>query len=383
MSPVAHEYRPTRVVAGVLFFCIGLAFLLDSLHVWTVQIVDVWPLLVVAFGTAVLMGRAKRARVEEDRSGQLAVAEERVRIARELHDIVAHGVSLMTIQIAAARRAQKTQPEAAEESLQAAEETGRQSLAELQGMLSMLRGADASIGAAGRPQGDATVGVGDPRGRWQGPWQPPGHLSRADQAAAIAEKAVTWANWATDWAANWRRQSGWGHGHWHPPPPRPTPPPGPGAGGPAAARPAGDPGGPSAAARSPLPRLADVDHLVTSLRSAGLDIKTTVVGVPPQLSPGAELAIYRVVQEALTNTMRYAPKSHVQLEITYAPDHVLIYVDDDGPGPPAGKTASSGHGLVGMQERVAAVGGTLTVGPRQPGPGWRVHAWIPVIGVMR
>jgi signal transduction histidine kinase len=73
----------------------------------------------------------------------------------------------------------------------------------------------------------------------------------------------------------------------------------------------------------------------------------------------------------------------VQLEITYAPDHVLIYVDDDGPGAPAGKTASSGHGLVGMQERVAAVGGTLAVGPRDPGPGWRVHARIPVVGVIR
>ena len=196
-----------------------------------------------------------------------------------------------------------------------------------------------------------------------------------DQAAALAERAVTWANWAADWAANRRKTTAWGPGPWRPPVP------------PKAARapqPNSAPGGapPPGTGRSPLPRLTDVDNLVTSLKSAGLDIATTVVGVAPQLSPGAELAIYRVVQEALTNAMRYAPKAHVQLEITYAPDHVLIYVDDDGPGAPAGKVSNSGHGLVGMQERVAAVGGSLSVGPREPGPGWRVHASIPVAGVV-
>src|SRR4029077_16163355 len=151
---------------------------LESFRVWRVQLVDLWPLFLVAFGTAVLLGRGRRTKVEEDRSAQLAVAEERVRIARELHDIVAHGVSLMTIQIAAARRVQQSQPAAAEQSLQAAEETGRQSLAQLQGMLSMLRGADASIGAAGRRVAADPTGVagrrfaGDPTGA--GPSSPNG-----------------------------------------------------------------------------------------------------------------------------------------------------------------------------------------------------------------
>src|SRR6202165_2596160 len=144
-----QEVRPTRVLAGVLFFLIGLAFFLESLSVWQVHAADFWPVLLISFGVAVLLSRARRIKVEEDRTGQLAVAEERVRIARELHDIVAHSVSLMTIQIAAARRAKASQPEAAENSLKAAEDTGRQTLAELHQMLSMLRGADASIGAAG------------------------------------------------------------------------------------------------------------------------------------------------------------------------------------------------------------------------------------------
>jgi Domain of unknown function (DUF5668) len=82
MKGDAHEYQPTRFVAGVLFLVIGTAFLLESFRVWRVQLVDLWPLFLVAFGTAVLLGRVRRTKVEEDRSAQLAVAEERVRIAR-------------------------------------------------------------------------------------------------------------------------------------------------------------------------------------------------------------------------------------------------------------------------------------------------------------
>ena len=308
MRPAANDYHPARVVAGVTFLLIGLSFLLESYHVWHVQPVDVWPLFLIAFGTSVMLGRFRRIKVEEGRSAQLAVAEERVRIARELHDIVAHGVSLMTIQIAAARRVQRAQPEAAEQSLQAAEETGRQSLAQLQGMLSMLRGADASIGAAGARAGEG-----------------------------LAAPALT-----VD------------------PNPRRWPPP--------------------AAGRSPLPRLADLDDLVAGLRNAGLDLAVTIVGTPPALSADAELVVYRVVQEALTNAMRYAPQAHVDLEVTYAPDRVVLFVDDDGQGVSPGRSANAGHGIVGMKERVSAVGGTLYAGPRQPGPGWRVHANIPVVG---
>ena len=118
------------------------------------------------------------------------------------------------------------------------------------------------------------------------------------------------------------------------------------------------------------------------MRQAGLDINMIVVGKPPSLSPGTELVIYRIIQEALTNAMRHAPEAQVSLELTYAPDHVVVFVDDDGPGASAARNPSGGHGLTGMFERVAAVGGTVTAGPRQPGPGWRVHARIPVMGVM-
>jgi signal transduction histidine kinase len=359
-----HQYQPTRFVAGVLFLAIGIAFLLESFGAWQVQPVDVWPLFLIAFGTAVLLGRVRRSKVEEDRSAQLAVAEERVRIARELHDIVAHGVSLMTIQIAAARRVQQSQPEAAEQSLQAAEETGRQSLAQLQGMLSMLRGADASIGAAGRrpdgypPEWTWSPGSGQRQmhhGRWPAaPWwanqgSPPAptqplrswSADRSTTATAAGPAGATATNVAPPWN-----------------------------------------GSTDGVRRDPPPRLADLDGLVTGLRQAGLDIDTTVIGSPPPLSPGHELVIYRIIQEALTNTMRHAPQAHVQLELTFAPDHVVVFVDDDGLGAATGKASGGGHGLMGMYERVAALGGTVQAGPRQPGPGWRVHARIPVMGAM-
>jgi hypothetical protein len=139
-----------------------------------------------------------------------------------------------------------------------------------------------------------------------------------------------------------------------------------------------------AGGRAPLPRLADLGPLVQGLRDAGLDATMTVAGTPPQLPASVELAIYRVVQEALTNSLRYAGQGRVLVEITYTPEYIVVFVDDDGPGPGAGTKAKDakeggGHGLLGMQERIAAVGGTLTAGPRTPGPGWRVHARIPMV----
>jgi signal transduction histidine kinase len=129
-----------------------------------------------------------------------------------------------------------------------------------------------------------------------------------------------------------------------------------------------------------LPKLVDLGPLVQGLRDAGLDVTMTVAGSPPPLPASVELAIYRVVQEALTNALRYAGQSRVLVEITYTPEYIVVFVDDEGPGAgAAGKGKDGdGHGLLGMQERIAGVGGTLTAGPRTPGPGWRVHLRIPM-----
>ncbi len=300
MPPSDHvvEVKSTRFVAGILFALIGTGFLLESLGVWTVDLVYLWPLCLIAIGVAVLIGRAKRVRIEEGRSAQLAVAEERVRIARELHDIVAHGVSLMTIQITAARRVLTRQPDQAERALLNAEQAGRQAMNELRSILAVLRGADANLGAAA--------------------FHPSSEQPQAD-----------------------------GNG------------------------------------TAPLPQLADIEGLVDKLRLAGLDVDLDTFGIAPPAPPGTQLAVYRVVQEALTNVVRHAPRAAVRVTLTYAADKIHVSVEDDGAGasrvqPEGGH--GHGHGLVGMQERVAAAGGTLRAGPNPFGPGWEVDVTIPLVG---
>ncbi|MBV9661778.1 MAG: hypothetical protein JO337_11530 [Acidimicrobiales bacterium] len=292
-----YQYRTSRVAVGTFFLLLGAAFLLDTAGVFRVTVALFWPLFVISLGAGLLLHRARRLMVEEDRSAQLAVAEERVRIARELHDIVAHGVSLMTIQIAAARRVSVKNTESAAESLEAAEQTGRQTLNELEGMLAVLRGADASIG----------------------------------RAAGMAPNGVATA------------------------------------------------GGEGNGARSPLPHISDIEPLVDAVRQTGRTVTYQVLGDPPPLPASVEMTVYRVVQEALTNAVRYAGEAAIDVQVICSPTAITVFVDDEGTGAGLAGGTGSGHGLVGMQERLAAVGGTLEAGPKRPGPGWRVYATIPVV----
>jgi signal transduction histidine kinase len=289
---VSYRYRTSRVAFGMFFLLMGAAFLLDSMGAFRVTTGIFWPLFIVSLGTGLLLHRARRLMVEEDRSAQLAVAEERVRIARELHDIVAHGVSLMTIQIAAARRVATKNPDSASEALEAAEETGRQTLSELEGMLAALRGADASIGAAAR-NGQAQSGASD--------------------------------------------------------------------------------------GRSPLPRIGDLESLVETVRQTGRTVHFDMLGEAPTLPASIETTVYRLVQEALTNAVRYAGDAPIDVQVIFSPAAITVFVDDEGTGGPKVHGSGSGHGLAGMRERLAAVGGTLEAGPKNPGPGWRVYATIPLV----
>ena len=301
MTAATVGSRPGKVrfVAGVLYAVAGVTFLLQSLGAWEVDLVFIWPLALVAFGTIVLLSRAERIQVEETRTGQLTVAEERVRIARELHDIVAHSVTLMTVQVAAARRVAKNKPDEAEQALASAEETGRQSLVELRRLLAILRSADASIEAAS-PR-DGGTGAGE-----------------------------------------------------------------------------------SAGVSDPLPGLVDLDHLVQGFRDAGLDVTFEVTGEQPPVSAGVGLAIYRVVQEALTNVVRHAGTSRATVTLLYSPEAINVWVEDDGarsvgPATRAAGRPFDGHGLVGMRERIVAAQGVLDAGPKADGRGWQVHAHVPVM----
>src|SRR5690606_35866201 len=211
--------------------------------------------------------RAQQAQLTEQ-----AISLERLRIARELHDVVAHHVSAMGIQAGAARRVMGRDPERAEQALRSVEESARSAIAELGTIVGALRSRD---------EGDA-----------------------------------------------------------------------------------------------PMPTLADLRDLVAAAREHG-DVALEVVGTPRPLSPIVELTAYRVVQEALTNTRKHAgPGARADVRLRYLDDVVEVEVADDGAGVRGGRGAGLGVGQTGMRERVAAVGGTIEMGPKSRG-GYLVRAAIP------
>ena len=218
---------------------------------------------------------AERSREDEARR---AVAAERTRIARELHDVVAHSVSVMVVQAGAARRVLDRSPEQAAEALAQIEAVGRESLQEMRRLLGVLR--------------------------------------REDE-----------------------RSFG----------------------------------------RDPQPSIDHLDVLVTQVRDAGLAVDLAVEGEPRPLPPGVDLSAYRIVQEALTNTMKHAGRdARAEVRVCYGDEVVELVVSDDGRGADherAGEAA--GHGLVGMRERVNLYGGVLEVGNRRGG-GFVVRARLPL-----
>lgn len=132
----------------------------------------------------------------------------------------------------------------------------------------------------------------------------------------------------------------------------------------------------AAAAREPAPGHADLADLVDRFRTAGLPVRFSVRGAPVA-NAAFELAVYRVVQEALTNALRYAPDAeHVTVAVEYGPPVTTITVTDDGRGAPAGASVGSGRGLIGMGERASVFGGSVDAGP-SPNGGWRVRAVLP------
>ncbi|MEV4107619.1 sensor histidine kinase [Nonomuraea sp. NPDC049695] len=201
---------------------------------------------------------------------------ERARIARELHDVVAHHISMVAVQAETARLAVPGMPAAGAERLLAIGDTARAALTEMRRLLGVLR-EDAEAEAAWRPQ--------------------------------------------------------------------------------------------------PGLRLHELNELVDEARQAsGTSTRLILRGSPVELDPGVELAAYRIIQEALTNARRHAPGAAVDVELDYTGDDLRLLVRDNGPGPPSAEAA--GHGLSGMRERAAAVGGELRTGPAHGG-GFLVEARLP------
>jgi signal transduction histidine kinase len=228
---------------------------------------------------AELEARALRLERERDQQTQLAAAAERARIAREMHDIVAHNLAVMIALADGATLTSDQAPERAAEAMRQASETGREALAEMRRLLGVLRDA--------RP-------------------------SRTGDAAELA----------------------------------------------------------------PQPGLEDIDRLVDQVRGVGLHVTVSRKGVPGPWGPGAGLAIYRIVQEALTNTLKHAGAgARADVRLRYTTKGVAVTVLDDGAKRPRSSRAAptDGHGLSGMAERAAPYGGVVKAGPRR-GAGWYVHA---------
>ncbi|MGR8011979.1 sensor histidine kinase [Streptomyces hypolithicus] len=132
---------------------------------------------------------------------------------------------------------------------------------------------------------------------------------------------------------------------------------------------------PGDAPRSPAPGLDRLPELVEQAAGAGLTVRIGTEGSRATLAPGADLAAFRIVQEALTNVVRHSGSRTAQVTLRYAPGALRLLIDDEGPATGDG-AGGSGNGLVGMRERAAALGGTIEAGPRPDG-GFRVQATLP------
>ncbi|MET9019767.1 sensor histidine kinase [Actinopolymorpha sp. NPDC004070] len=279
--------------------------------------------------------RARRLEFERDQQARLARSAERARIARELHDVIAHSLSVVVAQADGGLYAGAKDAEAARTALATIGKTGRQALAEMRRLLGVLRTDSAP-----------SIVSGEPAGAW-----PEGlPYARSDT-----------------------RPDGWSYarsGHRFDPGPDGDAGPGRGTVRPIAAEPAGPD-------LSPQPSLAQLPDLIEQVRASGLPIEVQVDGHERPLTGGTELAAYRVVQEALTNTLKHGgPRTSATVRLRYDQDRLRIHVLDDGRGG-AAHGDGNGHGILGMRERVAVYGGLLRAGPRIGG-GFEVLAEIPL-----
>ena len=259
-----------------------------------------------------LEDRAHRLEVQSRQERELAAADERSHIAREMHDIVAHSLQVIISQADGARYAAAAKPALAVTALETIGQTGRSALADMRQLLGVLR-----------ETGETVAGV-------------PGVTD--DDARRPAADVVASPD---------------GRGTRLPP------------------------------GRRPQPRLADLPALVETMRLSGLEVSLLETGTPRRALPaGGELAAYRIVQEALTNTLRHGgPDADAFVTLAWTARGLDLQIDDDGCGAAADPaTRGSGQGLRGAAERTALFGGTLETGPRV-GTGYRVSAHLPYSAV--
>ncbi|MGE0029058.1 MAG: histidine kinase [Thermoleophilia bacterium] len=287
---VASSPRPgTRRAGMVLAVALVAAWILDDLdHVDFDAGVIVGYVVFAAvpwvFGRAIGRRRERERGLEQralilERGAQhlarRAVEDERVRIAREIHDVVGHALGVIVVQADGAARLLPTDPDESGRALATIGRTGREALEEMRRLVGLLR------------------------------------TSEDDPAL------------------------------------------------------------------DPAPGVAQLDALADQMRVAGLPVEVVVEGVAERLPPSIDVSAFRIAQEALTNVLRHAGPASARVLVRYRDDAVEVSVEDDGRGPAGGPGADgSGHGLVGIRERVAAFGGEMEAGAR-PAGGFAVRALLP------
>jgi signal transduction histidine kinase len=343
--------------------------------------------------------RIRTLEAEQEAATRLAVDQERARIARELHDVVTHNVSMMTVQAGAARTVLDTEPEQARQALLAVESAGRAAMAELRHVMGLLSatttgpgdpaagvaaaagagtsaGAEAGVGGmgSGAPSsglGTAASGLGaagsglGSAGLGRGVGGSGLGAGRSDQGVAGPVRGSAGAG-----AAGAGTGVGGAYGLSATATATATASAGAGLG-------TGAVGVPEAEL-APQPGLGQVGVLAERVRGTGVPVDLTVTGKPVELPAGVDLAAYRVAQEALTNTVKHAAGASVTIKVEYRPGEVRIEVADTGGTASPAAGTGNGRGLMGLRERLAVYGGSLDAGRRITG-GYRVSAVIPVV----
>lgn len=325
--------------------------------------------------------------------------EERTRIAREMHDVVAHRVSLMVVHSAALQAVALKDPEKAARNAALVGDMGRQALDELRTMLGVLRttGTGAAAGVGARAGGPAVDGRGVSRGAADDAAASRGDSADADapassaagaggpgDAAGAGEQGLVRARFAVapsgTGGTGGTDGAGGGSGGTEPAGSGSGPASSSGSASAAGSGPAGA-GGPGAADGAQVaagPTLGELDVLVGQSREAGMVVELSVEGSSREYEARVEQTAFRVVQEALTNVHKHAAGARTRVRLAHREGEVALQVENEAPseGVADAGLPSGGNGLLGMRERVVTLGGVFVSGPTDAG-GFRVSAVIP------
>jgi signal transduction histidine kinase len=345
--------------------------------------------IVWVVGYSVQQRRSYMAQVRE-RAASDAVTRERLRIARELHDVVAHSMTVVTVQAGYGEYVFDSQPGEARAALGAIQSVSREALGEMQRLLSVLR--QTSAEAAGEttlatgtaPAGASPLAGGRASGAVPAATTPAAVTPAAGTPPTVTPAAVTTAAGTPATSASAARVFAAGAG---------TPPALAAAGGgPDGGGGTGTPWNREAPPLAPAPGLAGLDRLVERTAGAGVQVTVERTGAARSVPASIDLSAYRIVQEALTNVVKHSGAGCCHVLVGYAPDALLVQVTDGGPGGAAPSRAAvvprqavvprAGHGLMGMRERVSLCGGDFSAGPR-PDAGFRVRARLPLPAAAR